>query len=592
MSQAVRHDPYRLTNELFGARYRLESFAGAGSFGAVYRATDTRLNRTVAVKILKPDLNDAEAGTARELFQREALTAGRLVHPHIVAVTDTGEEAGFAYMVMEWLEGRTLEEELRERGSFSAEETCSLLASIADALQTAHDAGVVHRDIKPSNIHLGRQNRTHVKVLDFGIAKVITAASDAAASRIAGTLYYMSPEQISGASLDRRTDIYSLGVMLYQLLSGRLPFSQMTQGQIVNAHFNEMPTPLASLRPDLPLAVSRVVERAMAKDANERQPSVTQLYQEFVHAVGAPENLQTVVGLNIPSHTDATATEQQLTTTGQSSHARTDPAGALTNDYNRNTSHQNPYSGTSFEQASPQFDTNQNHTTHTAQQQQQQPLPPTVYHQSNAQSATLAATQFAPTAQTLPPTIVAPSNQMDRTLAVSSERAAQNQSAPKTKTSQTELRSMRNYAIVGALLLLSLSAGVGLLARWAGWSPLPYAYDEFILQLIPTALRDCLFGAFLGASFAGWRASVRENRTANVQIGNVVSGQTEKRGGWSIRSLVWHGAAGAALFMLPFVLLRTSMIFLPFSLAVLGFSLGAMVYGGRFAIGRLNTPRA
>jgi eukaryotic-like serine/threonine-protein kinase len=189
-----RRDPYRLTGELFGGRYRLEEFAGMGSFGAVYRTTDQRVGRTVAVKILKPDLGDDEMNDARELFQREALTAGRLMHPHIVAVTDVGEEAGFAYLVMEWLEGSTLEDELRARVPFSPEETATLLGTIADALSAAHNAGVIHRDIKPSNIHLGRRERPFVKVLDFGIAKVVTSSTAVAASRIAGTVSYMSPE--------------------------------------------------------------------------------------------------------------------------------------------------------------------------------------------------------------------------------------------------------------------------------------------------------------------------------------------------------------------------------------------------------------
>src|SRR5947199_1276627 len=160
--RAPRRDPYRLTGETFGGRYQLEEFAGMGSFGAVYRATDRRVGRTVAVKILKPDLGDDETAMARELFQREALTAGRLMHPHIVAVTDVGEESDFAYLVMEWLEGRTLEDELRTHVPFSPEETASLLASISEALQMAHDAGVIHRDLKPANIYIGRRDRPHV----------------------------------------------------------------------------------------------------------------------------------------------------------------------------------------------------------------------------------------------------------------------------------------------------------------------------------------------------------------------------------------------------------------------------------------------
>src|SRR5256885_915597 len=167
-SRTPRRDPYRLTGETFDGRYRLEEFAGMGSFGAVYRATATRVGRAVAIKILKPDLGEDETAGARELFQREALTAGRLSHRHIVAVIDVGEHEGFAYMVMEWLDGRTLEQEMRGRKPLSPEETAMLLAQISDALQYAHDSGVIHRDIKPSNIHLGQKDRPFVKMLDFG----------------------------------------------------------------------------------------------------------------------------------------------------------------------------------------------------------------------------------------------------------------------------------------------------------------------------------------------------------------------------------------------------------------------------------------
>ena len=286
-----RRDPYRLTGELFGGRYRLEEFAGMGSFGAVYRATDARVGRTVAVKILKPDLGDDEMDDARVLFQREALTAGRLTHPHIVAVTDVGEEAGFAYLVMEWLQGSTLEDELRARVPFSPEETASLLGPIADALSTAHDAGVIHRDIKPSNIHLGRRERPFVKVLDFGIAKVVTSSTAVAASRIAGTVSYMSPEQITGSRIDRRTDIYSLGVVLYQMLTGELPFKGDSQGHIIQQHIAAIPPPLSDVRPDLPAELSRVIQRALGKLPEARQQSAQELHSEFAAAL-APKAFQ------------------------------------------------------------------------------------------------------------------------------------------------------------------------------------------------------------------------------------------------------------------------------------------------------------
>jgi eukaryotic-like serine/threonine-protein kinase len=263
----------------------MEEFAGMGSFGAVYRATDMRLGRPVAVKILRPDIADEEASTARELFQREALTAGRLLHPNVVAVTDVGEESGYAYLVMEWLEGRTLEDELRSHSQLSVEQTATLLAPIADALQTAHDLNIIHRDIKPSNIHLGKHGRTNVKVLDFGIAKVVASSTAAFASRIAGTLYYMSPEQISGGKIDRRSDVYALGVVLYQMLCGKLPFTGETQGQIIQQHLSAPPPALIKVHSVFAPALSRVISRALAKSPEQRQGSAQELYSEFVAAL-------------------------------------------------------------------------------------------------------------------------------------------------------------------------------------------------------------------------------------------------------------------------------------------------------------------
>ncbi|HEY0323002.1 MAG TPA: protein kinase [Pyrinomonadaceae bacterium] len=285
---STRRDPYRLTGEMFGGRYRLEAFAGMGSFGAVYRATDTRVGRMVALKILKPDLGDDEATEAHELFQREAITAGRLIHPHIVALTDVGEEVGFSYLIMEWLEGCTLEDEMRARAPFSPEETLSLLAPISDALAAAHDAGVIHRDIKPSNIHLGRRDRLFVKVLDFGIAKVVTSSTAVAASRIAGTVAYMSPEQIIGSRIDRRTDIYSLGILLYQMLTGELPFKGESHGHIIQQHIAAQPPPLHESRPDLSFTLSNVIQRALSKLPEARQQSARELYSEFADALKSP----------------------------------------------------------------------------------------------------------------------------------------------------------------------------------------------------------------------------------------------------------------------------------------------------------------
>lgn len=521
MTSSPRRDPYRLTGEMFGGRYRVEEFAGAGSFGAVYRATDVRLGRTVALKILKPDIEEADAAGARELFQREALTAGRLAHPHIVAVTDTGEEQGFAYLVMEWLEGRTLADELRARAPLPLNETAVLLEAITDALSAAHDAGVIHRDIKPSNIHLGRVGRAHVKVLDFGIAKVVDSSAAAASSRIAGTLYYMSPEQLGGDAIDRRADIYSLGIMLYQMLTGALPFPGESQGQVIHQHIAVPPPPLSAARPDLAPALSSVVERALAKRPDERQQTMGELYSDFVAAL-SPQTPQAISSDDAPKQTPAAR---------DASPSLSKPAVAqMASDRLPATVMGSP------------------------------PLAPTVVA---AQGSTNEIQQA-----TLPTLLDASGIQHERRTPWSDEIG--------------NLKSVRNFALVGALVCFLLSIGVALFARWMEWTTQPYSYDDFVLSLIPLALRDTIFGAFLGASL-----SVLRRRRGRADAG---SDQTQSAPRWSVvegqraRSLVIHGATGAALLMLPFVLLRTSLFALPVSLAVVGFIAGSIIWGVRFAV--------
>jgi serine/threonine protein kinase len=510
MSQNIKRDPYRLLGEMFGARYRLDDFAGMGSFGAVYRATDTRISRIVAVKILKPDIKEADAAAARELFQREALTAGRLVHPNIVAVTDTGEEQGFAYLVMEWLEGRTLEDDLREklnsRSLYTFAETADLLAPIADALQTAHDAGVIHRDIKPSNIHLGRAGHTHVKVLDFGIAKVVSSGTMTEASRIAGTLAYMSPEQLNGAPLDRRADIYALGVMLHQMLTGALPFEGGAQGQVAQMHLNAPPPLLHTLRPDAPPALSLVLQRALAKNPNARQQTTNELHREFVEAL-QPNNRQTMP-LNFPPGERATPTfaKQQPARTWSDVSPNAPPFAAPTE--------------VSFE------------TVAGANVRRGDP------NKIERGAAN--------------PLI----NQTAASLVRHGERIS------------NSLRPVFTFALVGAIALFVLSIAVGLTARWLGITIMPFAYDEFVLQLLLIAVRDAIFGAFLGAV-------VPELRSSNNRF--------KLNEGAGARAFLSHGAAFAAVFMLPFVVLRTSLFFYAVLCAFIGFIVGLIVCGARLA---------
>ncbi|MBA3631256.1 MAG: tetratricopeptide repeat protein [Acidobacteria bacterium] len=290
-----RRDPYRLVGEIFNDRYTMDEFIVLGSFGAVYRATDQKLGRIVAVKILKPDLKEDVAEEARELFQREARAAGALNHPHIVSVTDVGEDFGIAYLVMEWLEGRTLEQELRQYQQISLSDTKVILEQITGALNLAHVQNIVHRDIKPSNIHLGKSDEIFVKVLDFGIAKVTTSAANAVASRIAGTFAYMPPEQIEGKIIDARTDIYALGILLFQMLSGKLPFEKKSEEYLIQQQITAKPPRLTDFSPEFNPAVADVIERALAKNPADRQQSVIELYESFISAT---QTENTVEGLS------------------------------------------------------------------------------------------------------------------------------------------------------------------------------------------------------------------------------------------------------------------------------------------------------
>ncbi|MBA3320685.1 MAG: serine/threonine protein kinase [Pyrinomonadaceae bacterium] len=512
MSRAARHDPYRLAGEVFGGRYRLEEIAGTGSFGAVYRALDTRIERAVAVKVLKPDIEEDSADAARELFQREALTAGRLLHPHIVAVTDTGEEAGFAFLVMEWLEGRTLEDELRERTLLSPVETLSLLGPITDALQLAHDSGVIHRDIKPANIHLGKHGRTHVKVLDFGIAKVLTSTSAAAASRIAGTLAYMAPEQLNGGNIDRRTDVYALGAMLYQTLSGTLPANGAAQGHLIQQQMVEMPPPLCDIRPSISPVLARVVQRALAKHPSDRQQSARELHAEFAHALdaapGEPEQqFFSAEAETIPLPALPTAAQPQLAPT----FSRMSPAPPT----------------------APQFE-----PTVVAPPEFRPPLTPTTFSSPSAS-----------TMETVVNARVAIGGVPQQTLI---------------------------FGLLGAFLIFALSVGIGMLARWLGLTRTPYAYDEFVLELLTLAIRDGVFGAFLGVALSElWQPPPRLSVAPERWLG----------------ALLVHGAIGATLLLLPFVLLRTSLFALPLGLAVFGFVAGAIICAVRVAIGKFAARR-
>lgn len=263
--------------------YQIEDLLGAGGMGEVYKARDTRLDRTVAIKVLPSAFSDDP--TLRQRLEREARAVSALDHPNICALYDIGSENGLDFIVMQYLPGETLAARL-ERGPLSADETCAMGAQIADALAAAHRRGIVHRDLKPGNVMIGRDG---VRLLDFGLAKHqdaigISAPDDktvanplTGARTIVGTLQYMAPEQLEGRTVDPRTDIFALGAVLYEMLTGRRAFEGDSSASLITAIMSGRRTPISAVAPNVPPPLARIVERCLAPDPDDRWQSAGDL---------------------------------------------------------------------------------------------------------------------------------------------------------------------------------------------------------------------------------------------------------------------------------------------------------------------------
>jgi serine/threonine-protein kinase len=257
---------------ILGGRYRLDERIAGGGMGDVWRGTDEVLGRTVAIKILLPALLE-EPGFA-ERFRGEARTMATINHPGVVDVYDYGNENATAFLIMEYIEGDALSRTLSRVGRLTPARTMALVAQAADALHAAHEKGIVHRDVKPGNL-LVRPNGTLV-LTDFGIARSAAVGQLTAAGSVLGTASYISPEQASGSQATPLSDVYALGVVAYQCLSGRRPFEGDNPLEIAMRHVRDTAPPLPS---DIPLAVRQIVERAMAKDPAARWPTAAALAQ-------------------------------------------------------------------------------------------------------------------------------------------------------------------------------------------------------------------------------------------------------------------------------------------------------------------------
>jgi len=258
--------------------YRVDARLGDGGMGIVYRATDTRLNRPVAIKFLANALLDA---VARGRFQREAQIASGLNHPHILTVHDVGDHEGRQYIVSELIDGGTLDDWARKRGPLSWRQVVELLVGVADGLAAAHAAKILHRDVKPANILISEAG--YAKLADFGLAKLASVddaaapgqgASYTAVGVVVGTVAYMSPEQAAGKTLDARSDIFSFGVVLYELLCGHRPFVGDTELQVLKAIAHSAAAPVDA---DIPEPLRLIVEKALEHNADERYQSMREL---------------------------------------------------------------------------------------------------------------------------------------------------------------------------------------------------------------------------------------------------------------------------------------------------------------------------
>ncbi|GAA3702684.1 Stk1 family PASTA domain-containing Ser/Thr kinase [Microlunatus aurantiacus] len=279
--------------KLVGGRYELSGLLGRGGMAEVHRALDLRLGRPVAVKELRADL--ATDPTFQARFRREAQSAAGLNHPTIVAVYDTGEETNpvtgtsIPYIVMELVEGQTLRDVLREGRKLLPERALELTVGVLDALSYSHKAGIVHRDIKPANVMLTPTGQ--VKVMDFGIARAVadTSATMTQTAAVIGTAQYLSPEQARGETVDARSDIYSAGCLLYELLVGRPPFVGDSPVSVAYQHVREQPVPPSRLDPEITPDIDAITLKALAKDADDRYQSAREFKNDITRVLAGQQ---------------------------------------------------------------------------------------------------------------------------------------------------------------------------------------------------------------------------------------------------------------------------------------------------------------
>ncbi len=273
-----------LTGKMLAGRYEMLEEVGKGGMALVYKAQDHFLNRYVAVKVLKEELRDDKEFVTR--FNTEAQAAARISSPHVVSIYDVGFENGLYYIVMEYVEGITLKEYIAEKKSLNWKQAAEFAAQLCEGLDAAHQQSVIHRDIKPQNIIMTADNI--LKITDFGIARATSQATTTNSSSTIGTVHYLSPEQARGGFTNERTDIYSLGVVLYEMLTGRLPFDDSSAVAIAIKHIQEKPVLPRILNNSIPKSMEHIVMKAMNKEQDLRYVSAASLLSDLRKAIADP----------------------------------------------------------------------------------------------------------------------------------------------------------------------------------------------------------------------------------------------------------------------------------------------------------------
>src|ERR671914_453085 len=262
---------------LIGERYRLEEKIGSGGMSTVYRAFDPTLERWVAIKMMHRDISTDPDQLER--FRREARTVAQLNHPHVVTMIDAGEDEGAPYIVFEYVEGETLKERIRRLGRLPVDEAVAYAIEIGRALECAHSHKLVHRDVKPQNVLIDPDGRA--KVTDFGIARSLESHGLTATGRVLGTTDYVSPEQALGHDVTQQSDIYSLGICLYEMLTGEVPYKADTQVAVAMQHVKEPLPDAQRRRPEISAALAAVIERATAKETRHRYATVDAMVHDL-----------------------------------------------------------------------------------------------------------------------------------------------------------------------------------------------------------------------------------------------------------------------------------------------------------------------